>query len=486
MVLSLSRLEAGKRGAGSIELSMWVRMRKRGNPCFGVAEPISALNSVLQAPQPLDAWSRARWMPMAQKLGADTIGHAVLEQQLSPQERVRAIEVFTEMFNGLSTQEARIAAHDTVPAIRARVAWSLGRSPCAGFIPILLPLALDQHPLVRRCALEAIADRGTQLNPTNLLQILPVNLAHPEGRVRQAAARLAARLPEPVWNKLWTSLGKAAAEARLTTALAGVWRNPNFELQTNTLDTALSVLKPGSDPALRLQAVRLIMLALGDWNIHNPSVEVYSGYELAASLKDREGMVTRIQTAVRPVFGANNSWLDAEAARLLGMLEDKDTNLVERVVARFTPSSYATADFHYLVILSRLPGVRTSDLAPKVAHAILNLDSKLKGQEGRNMQNWSFRLAEIVKNLIKRDPDLEPAILKHPDFPKPAHLNLVEVLDPKYREAAARRYLVAVQNTPRFPWSGPLIELLSFLPPDEVRSLSASNGITLVCGTNYS
>jgi hypothetical protein len=104
------------------------------------------LNAVLVAPQPLDAWSRARWMPMAQKLGADTIGHAVLEQQLSPQERVRAIEVLTEMFHGLTTQEARIAARDTVPAIRARVAWSLGRAPCAGFVPILLPLALDQHP----------------------------------------------------------------------------------------------------------------------------------------------------------------------------------------------------------------------------------------------------------------------------------------------------------------------------------------------------
>jgi putative membrane-bound dehydrogenase-like protein len=231
---------------------------------FGVTEPISALNSILQAPQPLDAWSRARWMLMAQKLGSDTIGHAVLEQQLSPQERVRAIEVLTEMFHGLSTQEARIAARDTVPAIRARVAWSLGRAPCAGFVPILLPLALDQQPLVRRCALEAIADRGTQLNPTNLLQILPANLAHPDGRVRQAAARLAARLPEPVWNKLWTSLAKAPAEARLTTAMAGVWRNPNSELQTNTLDTALSVLRPGSDPALRLQAVRLIMPALGD------------------------------------------------------------------------------------------------------------------------------------------------------------------------------------------------------------------------------
>ncbi|MEO8427497.1 MAG: HEAT repeat domain-containing protein, partial [Verrucomicrobiota bacterium] len=429
------------------------------------------LDSVLLAPQPLDAWSRALWLPAAQRIGAERIGQTLSNAQLSPDLRVRAIEVLTELFHGLATAEATLAARDASPFVRARVAWSLGRAPCENYVPILLPLALDQHPLVRRCALEAIADRVAQLNPTNLLPILPVNLGHPDKRVRQAAARLAALLPEASWTKLWTSLEKAVPQARLTGVMAAVWRNPASQIHTNTLKTALAVLKATRDNDLRLQAVRLIVLALGDYHLNDPSVEVYTAYELATSLKNLQATVSIIQAEVRPVLGSGNSLLDAESARLLGMLEDKDTNLVRQVTDYITPRSRPVYDFHYLVVLSRLPGARSAELTGRIAHAILSLDRKLEGQQQRAKQNWSARLSEVVTNLIKRDLQLPEALLKHPDFARPAHVDLVSVLDARYRGQAARLFLAAVQKTPSFPWSGPLIELLSSLSAEEVRPL---------------
>ena len=153
------------------------------------------------------------------------------------------------------------------------------------------------------------------------------------------------------------------------------------------------------------------------------------------------------------------------------MLEDKDTNLVRQVVEHITARSHPTYDFHYLVVLSRLPGARSAELSGRIAHAILNLDRKLEGQQQRAKQNWGMRLSEVVTNLIKRDLQLPETLLKHPDFARPAHVDLVSVLDTKYPEQAARLFLAAVQKTPNFPWSGPLIELLSSLTAEQVRPL---------------
>jgi hypothetical protein len=225
-------------------------------------------------------------------------------------------------------------------------------------------------------------------------------------------------LPEASWAKLWTSLEKAVPQARLTAAMSAVWRNPESQPHTNTLKTALAVLKSTRDNDLRLQAVRLIILALGDYHLNDPSIEVYTAYELATPLKNLQTTVAVIQSEVRPVFGSGPPLLDAETARLLGMLEDKDTNLVRQVVEHITARSHPTYDFHYLVVLSRLPGARSAELSGRIAHAILNLDRKLEGQQQRAKQNWSARLSEVVTNLIKRSP-ASRSVAQRPGFADP-------------------------------------------------------------------
>jgi hypothetical protein len=83
-----------------------------------VPQTTAELDSVLLAPQPLDAWSRARWVPTAQRIGAERIGQTLSDVQLNPELRVRAIEVLTELFHGLATQEGRSGSARFV-AIRA-------------------------------------------------------------------------------------------------------------------------------------------------------------------------------------------------------------------------------------------------------------------------------------------------------------------------------------------------------------------------------
>ena len=78
------------------------RVRRRRQDAGATApEPKTDLDKVLQAPQPLDAWSRARWEPLARKLGAQPFLDAVADEKRDEADRVRAVEVLTELFDGL-------------------------------------------------------------------------------------------------------------------------------------------------------------------------------------------------------------------------------------------------------------------------------------------------------------------------------------------------------------------------------------------------
>src|SRR5205823_8235075 len=106
-------------------------------------------------------------------------------------------------------------------------------------------------------------------------------------------------------------------------------------VDTKAVESVLSALSETADNRLRLQAVRLIMLALGDWNLNRPSVEVYAGYELAESLRGHEELVARVGRTIRPIFPSGDAQLDAEAARLLAMLGDDDRELMSKVIGKF-------------------------------------------------------------------------------------------------------------------------------------------------------
>ena len=74
-----------------------------------------------------------------------------------------------------------------------------------------------------------------------------------------------------------------------------------------------------------------------------------------------------------------------------------------------------------------------------------------------------------MTELIKNDPRLADALLRHKDFVRPAHVALTACLDADRRKQAARLFLEAVKKDDDFAWSGPLIELLNLLPAEEVR-----------------
>jgi putative heme-binding domain-containing protein len=431
----------------------------------------SEAEAVLNAPQPLDAWSRAFWVPLATRLGPDPFALAAVNNRAAPALRVRAIEILTELHGGLAPAIAAAGAQANSPFVRSRIAWSLGRVPNETFASVLLALTKDLDSVVRRSALEALADHTTDLDNQTIQQALALNLAHPDKRVRQAAARLAVHLPDAAWNALWAQQVKGVPQARLTCILALLWRSPQNSINTPAIESALSVLGQSRIPDHRLQAIRLIILGLGDYHLNNPSIEVYTAYEPALSLQGQDALVNKIRRAMVPIFPSGDPTVDFEAARLLGMLGDDAPDLPRKVISLVTDKSSPSSDFHYLAVLSRLNAPNPSNAEPRIAHAILSLHRKLEGLETRGKQNWTTRLAEVAQSLLERDPPLADALLRDPDFAADGNIALVGCIGSERYATAARRYLVAAQKNRNFVWSGLLIDLLSSLPIEEVRPL---------------
>ncbi|HVJ69248.1 MAG TPA: PVC-type heme-binding CxxCH protein, partial [Caulifigura sp.] len=102
--------------------------RIRAKATKAAAIPTDQLTACLDAPQPLSSWSRARWEPVADVLGADAFLRVASDERQTTRRRVRAIEILTERFKGIDATVANRLAASPSREVRARLAWSLGRS----------------------------------------------------------------------------------------------------------------------------------------------------------------------------------------------------------------------------------------------------------------------------------------------------------------------------------------------------------------------
>ena len=436
-----------------------------------VEADLAPVESVLRARQPLDAWSRARWEPVARKLGKEPFRAAAKDGRRGVRERLRAIEVLTELFGGLDPELVTALSKDPSGYIRERTAWSLGRVATAGTIDDLRAFAYDAVPRVRLAALVALGNRMDSFTEGNVAGILTPSLNLDDKRTRSAAVNLAARLSEPRWLALRPSLRSSGVQARLAGLLAELERGPRDTLRTEVADEALAILDDTrKSREFQIQALRIIQRALGDWRLKDPAVEVLTAYSTQVPLNEYAALARRIRPIARSGFPAGlGPIVDDESARLLAMLEDDDPTVLRHASAFWTPTSSPTRDLHFLIVSACLRAPRDESLTRETARAIVALDKKLSGQEQRTKQSWNARLGETVRLLRERDPNLGRALVDEPGFIVPNHAALAAALEPTLRARAAKRFLKAAQADEDYAWSAELIDLLATLPDQDVR-----------------
>ncbi|MCH9023021.1 MAG: hypothetical protein IID32_09700, partial [Planctomycetes bacterium] len=140
------------------------RSERRGNL------NLTPLYRVLSADQPLASWSRAQWVPAAKQLGKSPFQNAVTNNTLTLTQRIRALEILVELFDGVSTDLAKQTLNSNDPELIARAAWALARSRnTKSSQSFLAQMTHKEDPRIARVAWDALANLPsplTDVDPT--------------------------------------------------------------------------------------------------------------------------------------------------------------------------------------------------------------------------------------------------------------------------------------------------------------------------------
>ena len=430
------------------------------------------LTSCLTALQPQSAWSRNNWLPAAKKLGREPFIAACVDPLRPVSQRVRAIEIVTELFSGLDVATLDTLAGDQSPALRARAIWSAGRFdrsyPAASFKPFLE----DRDASVARAALEALWTAEPIGSFESLLPAVVSRLGDDDRAVRFAAARLIGRLDEAQASGVALTLDPTNPSAELWFAFGRCERGTRVNLPA--LERAIKVFGKTESPALRLEAVRVMQIALGDCGPGRAVAPMFDGYTSPVDLKPHERELDPLRIRVAQLFPTKNAEVDFELARVIAMLQPLNAPLLDRVLDQITEKSSPVRDIHYLCVAASIPVDRTNEQSQKIAHALVELEPKIAARKLNQDRNWDDRVSEMYKQLVMLDGDLPAAIVAQKGFGRPGHVLFLSEIGPELLKPAVDAFVHNIQTDPHFKWTNGVVFLLAESNAPEHRALVRS------------
>lgn len=228
-------------------------------------------------------------------------------------------------------------------------------------------------------------------------------------------------------------------------------------------DSLPVIIAPPRIPRVELAVLDALQTKLGGWKLYGASAEAFVPYEPVTPTGLTNDQRTRAIDYAQAALLSLDEAVQAEAARLLAMLEDDSEISANRMLAAISDESTPTSDFHFLACYARMKSA--PEVTAQLAQAILRLDTKLAGGDQRPKQNWAMRFNEVVARLAKKHPTLTVALVAAADFATPGRLALTEIFDAQQKANAAAKFLAAMKAD--WPWSAELVRLLGPLP--EVR-----------------
>ncbi|HTM52730.1 MAG TPA: c-type cytochrome [Pirellulales bacterium] len=432
------------------------------------------LEQVLDADQPLASWSRARWLPIALKLGRNAFAAAAYDPSLPITSRLRAIEVLTDTFRGLDFDEIPKDLDRESADIRAKTAWALGRSTISTFSThALFRLTSDSEPVVQRAAWEALVTAYSPSTSSDAHPDWARALGGEDRRVRSAAIAVAQRQGQADYLKFLKShsVSNPATALALIRVQLAVERRDQPDLSPQQLLACLGCLSNRElDPALRLEAIRLLQIALGDLRVAPGQAEVFSGYTLALDHLPPVKDLKAIALALAESFPAQHAEVDREMARLAGMLRMAAPAFTQRLAEKISDSSRLEDDLHYLIVSSLLKAPRSSSVTSATADALLQLHKKLDRERLLASRNWPLRVGELFDQLCREDANLPKALLASQHFGHGGHVLFAQHLFGENQLAAIRRLWLMVSSRNEPP-SAELVSLTDRLPRQEALEL---------------
>lgn len=435
-------------------------------------DTIEFLDDVLNAPQPDASWSRALWLPVARALGEASFVDAVVDSSRTLPERLRAVEILTELYDGLPDMAVRqVLDEPAEAALLARVAWSLGRSSSSPFRQrALAELTAHHDARVLRAAWEGLA---AQEQIDEALEPAPgwfAGLASSSARVRSAVVESTRRAGAASFERAVIAFEGAPAPRQILGTLR-IRKSSDMVWTTAEWDACLEIAADNADPQQRLDAVRLLQLALGDVQTDPAPPSLLIGYVASAPERLTPERRQKLAERLAASFPTRHAALDLELSRLLAMLAAPVDFLPGRLAERWTAETWVPDDLHYLMVLARVPGARSAAVTDATARALLALDAKMAAAGQFPSRTWPERVLVTFEYLLEHDPALATTMVKSEEFGRPEHALWVASLPEADQPAAARRLLAvatAADTDEDAAWTPELIDALVVLPDEEL------------------
>ena len=237
----------------------------------------------------------------------------------------------------------------------------------------------------------------------------------------------------------------------------------------------------------RMTFLRLIMRALGDWNLDKPSREAFAGYELSGSEifeQEHAELMDLCRNSPRALLHSLDPDERREAARLSAMLRDPHPITAGRMLDAITAETPAQDDFHYLCCLACITSPLKDKQVQRIANAILALDVKTGGLQMRTKQTYVDRLNEVVARIAKRAP-IYQELVRCGGLPRPNHAGIAAAFPQPFLSQAAQVFFIAVQSMPEAGWGGNVIGLFEHMEADAtfpvLRRLAVRPGLRDEC-----
>ncbi|MEO2032198.1 MAG: hypothetical protein ABGZ35_08940 [Planctomycetaceae bacterium] len=414
------------------------------------------LEEVLQAPQPEVSWSRADWMPTARRLTNVPFEEAALDASIPEAERIRAIEILTEIYGGFTDELALELSGSASAAIRARTIWSVGRSK-SGNLPqhVVARFLSDSNDQVVRAALEALSTLTSSQSVQACLRGLAAATASDDRFVRAAASTVCGRLNDADWSQL-QSLFRNNHAARVTAELGRQYRTKTVDL--DAINITLPVLtEPRWSDRQKLDAIRLVQVALGDVGPADGRPAVFDSCAPRLDLAEFDLQLAPINTALAEAFPSGVSIVDTELLRVLGMLAPVNRELLPRILAGIDTDSSPMDDIHRLIVLARIEVERTYDESNATAAALVHLDVKIHNQKLNQDANWDDRIGELYRKLCEVDPVIRQIVVDQPGFGLPGHVLLLSEVGQDKVPVAVEHFVRHIQQDDEFEWSNDVV-----------------------------
>ncbi|MEX0715203.1 MAG: PVC-type heme-binding CxxCH protein, partial [Planctomycetaceae bacterium] len=421
------------------------------------------LESCLDAPDPLSSWSRVRWMSLAQQLGRAPFLTAAQNDSLAVSRRVRAIEILTELFGGLTANEPIrfLDPRANPPEVRARAVWSLGCSAANPRDGAGASLFLDDaDPRVLRAALEAADRLNLPFDESANVVRLARCLGSADPAVRLAASRLVSRCDPNRLEAAARGIGPHAivalghGTARGERAIRG---DSPGAISPRAIRLGLEILEGDHPPDVKRQAVFLLQAAIGGCGPREGVPPVFDGYASTLDLEPHERALDPLRIAAAGLYPLGDRDVDHELARLLAMLEPANPRVLDRLLAAIDDESDPVDDIHHLLCAARVEVPRNRKQQEAIAAALVRLDGKIVAKKVNRDLHWNERVGEMYARLAAHDPALPHAVAAHEEFGRPRHVLFLAELPAEALPAALDAFTKQIAEDAEYPWSSDVV-----------------------------